>query len=724
MPQKGQALSLEAREQMKETKKKLWKSKMNWSKLDQYLDVEIDNSSRNKKLPTITLRRFKELVDSGMDCSTIIESGISKHLVSFFSMLAREEIIVSKEQFLNDYLSGISLDDMSLKYNMARSNIAYTRQLYDIKVKGATFQKRKQTEVPLSDRQKQIIYGSLMGDAGKMSPSSVKFKHGDAQRDYLMWKYNELKTIASEKSLLGEPYVDERSGYNGVWWRFYTVANTNVEDILSKFYPIDKKIVSQEILKNLTPLSIAVWYMDDGTTDFNLRSVLKNEGRNQPDFKFCTECFSETECQSICSWFLSEFAIKTRMRKDKDRIGHRIFIEKESNDDFVALIRPHVLPMFNYKIDYVEYLKDRKSSDVIMSFAEVKNCPVGDSFVSLSLTDQDSWVSKLITYNRARGFNSLIQNEHDIVDDFKKTIDFASKRLYHEDCIGFSNIGNRAVLSFFPHFWATRPKGRMSPKQVFEDDKYLSEILREIVIQGNFPRRNKILSKLTDYRGNRAVSSFMPCIAKAIYDKYVHQNGSVFDFCCGYGGRLFGALASKNVKSYTGSEPLYKTWEGLHDLNSHSKDVLSIKKDVTILNQDAIVAMKQFSDDVFDFCFTSPPYFDLEEYGDDDPSQSRNIFTTYGAWLEGFLFPSVMEATRICKKVAINISDSMAYPIASDLRKFMQANNIYVGEDRIRYPSRSRKYRYEPILIASKYPSEPDLPNGTKTRESLIDMFV
>ena len=37
-------------------------------------------------------------------------------------------------------------------------------------------------------------------------------------------------------------------------------------------------------------------------------------------------------------------------------------------NDFIALIRPHILPMFLRKIDYQEYLKWRKKEDIIINY--------------------------------------------------------------------------------------------------------------------------------------------------------------------------------------------------------------------------------------------------------------------------------------------------------------------------------------------------------------------
>ena len=116
-------------------------------------------------------------------------------------------------------------------------------------------------------------------------------------------------------------------------------------------------------------------------------------------------------------------------------------------------------------------------------------------------------------------------------------------------------------------------------------------------------------------------------------------------------------------------------------------------------NQDSVIGMKQFHDNAFDFCFTSPPYFDAEKY-EENSSQSSQAYYKYGDWFENWLLPAINEAQRISKKTAINIANTGAYHIADDLRRYFEQNDIQWQEDQIRYPSRfGGKFRFEPIFI-------------------------
>jgi hypothetical protein len=60
-----------------------------------------------------------------------------------------------------------------------------------------------------------------------------------------------------------------------------------------------------------------------------------------------------------------------------------------------------------------------------------------------------------------------------------------------------------------------------------------------------------------------------------------------------------------------------------------------------------------------DFVFTSPPYFSKEVYSD-DPEQSCHKFSTYEAWRDGFLRPTLETAVEYLRRdryLAWNIAD-------------------------------------------------------------------
>jgi len=702
MPGKGYKLSNKSIEQMKKSKLKKLLSKFKWEIIEPYYDIRLNMSSRNRKLIFITLREFRKKIEEGKSLENMRKEGISKHLLSFYSKLSQGKINLTKEKFIEEYETGLSLDEIAEKYKINKGKMTYLRQLYEIKIKGPTFINRKKTETLLTQEQKEILYGSMMGDAKKMSPSTVGFVHGPAQQKYLLWKFKIFENVSSKNSLKAIKSIDFRSEYESTRWRFYTNANTDIEKCVLEFYETGQKKITMSILNKLTPLSIAVWFQDDAKTDFQHREKMRTGFNMTPVSKFCTDSFSKESCDNIVKWFYDKYNIKTELKEKplSNRMGYRVQICNEDTYKFFDLIRPHILPMFQYKINYEEYCKYRKDKESEVIMDKVINCPLGVDFSTLPPIKQDSYISNIVNYYHKKGIESLVNKPDKWEDHMLSVLNQNPNNLLRSDYISFSNLGNKFLMSHFPHFWATRAKGNQSPKEIFNNKEYLSEIIRTIISQGYFPNESKILKSLHRYRGNKTLSGFMPCVAKSIYHKYCKENNKVIDFCSGYGGRLFGAIACDKVDSYTGIEVNFDTYSGLHDLYRTLRLHAEIKKEVNIINQDSILGMTQFSDKSFDFCFTSPPYFNAEEYSN-EKNQSFKKYSTYGEWFDNYLIKSIQEARRISKKVAINIANSGGYRIADDLENWFRKNNIFYEINQIRMPQYGGKHRFEPIFIFS-----------------------
>jgi len=201
--------------------------------------------------------------------------------------------------------------------------------------------------------------------------------------------------------------------------------------------------------------------------------------------------------------------------------------------------------------------------------------------------------------------------------------------------------GMKVLEHYQPHFWETEGSNGRSiaklwddealKKKVIDNDRtfkrvgklYVSEIRRNLAFFGNAPLP-------TMYR---------PLLTKAIVQKYNAK--TVLDPCVGWGGRLLGCLASG--VSFAGIEPYTKTYSGLKKI----ADVFGKETHVVLYNEGAETVLPRLSE-TFDMVLTSPPYFDLEVYGDEE-TQSIKRFPTWDAWLDGFLDPVIRECLRCLK---------------------------------------------------------------------------
>ena len=155
-------------------------------------------------------------------------------------------------------------------------------------------------------------------------------------------------------------------------------------------------------------------------------------------------------------------------------------------------------------------------------------------------------------------------------------------------------------------------------------------------------------------------SQFKPSIAKAFYDYFGSVN--VLDFSAGWGDRLAGFYCGETTKSYVGIDP--------NTLNhpNYKRQVEFYKKHQTFFEEEKSVELicspaedvdyKKY-ENYFDTIFTSPPYFDVEKYSDED-TQSYKRYTHIDSWNKDFLHKTIGKIIPTLKKdgvLAVNIAD-------------------------------------------------------------------
>ena len=120
----------------------------------------------------------------------------------------------------------------------------------------------------MNKQQKSVIIGSILGDGflqktGKNN-ARLRLEHGIKQKEYLIWKYQILGNFFQNK-----PIVLERKnpifGKTYQYIRAQSYSSFEIGKFYRLFYPEGRKIIPEQIkflLKD--PLSLAVWFMDDG----------------------------------------------------------------------------------------------------------------------------------------------------------------------------------------------------------------------------------------------------------------------------------------------------------------------------------------------------------------------------------------------------------------------------------------------------------------------------
>jgi len=194
--------------------------------------------------------------------------------------------------------------------------------------------------------QQSILIGSILGDGWIDTPSKGGsrwiIKYDDKYLPYLNWLYLKLRSFG----------LCEMKSKSGNYHQHYFSTKTSQEIVVWRklFYPKGKKIIPNSIEKLLIdPISLAVWYMDDGTLD--------NRSKNHFNASIATYCFSYVECLLLAETLMKNFKIKARVHKCtmRGKTYYRLYIKSESMNSFINLISKHVQPCMAYKINRSYY---------------------------------------------------------------------------------------------------------------------------------------------------------------------------------------------------------------------------------------------------------------------------------------------------------------------------------------------------------------------------------
>jgi len=178
----------------------------------------------------------------------------------------------------------------------------------------------------LSVRCKAIILGSLLGDGSlKISKgyrnARYSFRHSEKYKDYFFWKVKEMKGISSDNC----------------WWRekdgklrYQSLALGSLTEIYNYTHKRKKLEIRRRWLNLMTPLSLAVWWMDDG-------SLIKNSRQGV----FCTDSL-DLKSQKVLSRYLYKvWGVEVKIGKSRDY--YRLYIRStEMLKRFLLLILSHI----------------------------------------------------------------------------------------------------------------------------------------------------------------------------------------------------------------------------------------------------------------------------------------------------------------------------------------------------------------------------------------------
>lgn len=190
------------------------------------------------------------------------------------------------------------------------------------------FTARKNLKLEVSNRQIEILVGCLLGDAYLTKLGKIQIEQSDKQKDYIIWKHQELASI-SYSGLKEVIRYDKKDNRVTKSYRFWT--RQYFRSWRNKFYRGNRKIYPRDLANWISPLSIAVWFMDDGYHK-NKNCILATESFDLKDRKQLLEK-------------LRSFGVEVILR-----INGKLRIRSKSLSKFFELVKPYIHQSMYYKL--------------------------------------------------------------------------------------------------------------------------------------------------------------------------------------------------------------------------------------------------------------------------------------------------------------------------------------------------------------------------------------
>lgn len=191
----------------------------------------------------------------------------------------------------------------------------------------------------LSDQCKEIILGSLLGDGSlkihkPYRNARFSFRHSIHQQEYFYWKAEQLKEISANVY----SWMQKADGFGGEKLRYQSRALEDLTELYRLTCKKNRLYVRRKWLNLLTPRSLMIWWLDDG-------SVIGNGRRGV----FCTDGFPYEAQKILVQYLRKVWDIKVvigkiiRIREDKRYEYYRLWIRSsEDLKKFLRTILPYV----------------------------------------------------------------------------------------------------------------------------------------------------------------------------------------------------------------------------------------------------------------------------------------------------------------------------------------------------------------------------------------------
>ena len=196
----------------------------------------------------------------------------------------------------------------------------------------------------LSDFQWEALRGTLMGD-GSLSPTrsghSARFRysHGEKQTAYADWKASLFANLGSSRDVRANGVVT---------YDFQPLPE--LAPMRQGVYVDKKKIFDDDYLKHLSPLSLALWYMDDAHFSIRSKGLQKRTAGLTGRAEICVEAMDPATRERLVAYLADTWGVSAKLVTSGARKKALLVFTNNETAKLHALIAPFVHPSMEYKL--------------------------------------------------------------------------------------------------------------------------------------------------------------------------------------------------------------------------------------------------------------------------------------------------------------------------------------------------------------------------------------
>ena len=290
---------------------------------------------------------------------------------------------------------------------------------------------------------------------------------------------------------------------------------------------------------------------------------------------------------------------------------------------------------------------------------------------------KEALIEEVFSIYRSRNvFPTFYYNKEGIIEEIRKCRDKILPAFDGEILDKRPTQGTTLLKYLFPNFFDVVCKNDEENTLIkrFYDDHKLKRAIKfcfEFKAKVAYPVTPTSLRMGIEMIGSNIPTNFLPMKVKMLVDYYMKEGEKFLDFSCGFGGRMLGTLSSTKNLHYYGFEPNTDTFNNLLKLNDYIQLALNESNRVHIYNQGSEENLPEELIESMDFCMSSPPYFNLEKYSDEE-SQCYIKYPNLEEWVDNYVnktIQNIYKSLKPNKYYAVNIND---FKIGNNEVKFVE----------------------------------------------------